>query len=51
MTAGPMTMGMILYCGLTVLVMLGLGGVFVYLIATSRRRTHTQASLDARRAG
>jgi len=45
---GPMMAGMILYCALTVIVMLGLDGVFVYLIVTSRRPT--QASLQQRRA-
>lgn len=50
MAGGAMMMGMMLYWAITVIVMLGLDAVFVYLFATSRRPTDTEASLSGRRA-
>ena len=42
MISGGMMGGMMLYMGLTWLVMLGLVGVFIYLIITAGRHTNSQ---------
>lgn len=42
MTDGMMGSGMMLYMGLTWIVMLGLVGVFIYLILTAGRHTDSQ---------
>jgi uncharacterized membrane protein len=42
MMSGGMMGGMMLYMGLTWLVMLGLVGVFIYVIITAGRHAHSQ---------
>ena len=50
MMAGAMMMGMMVHMALTWIVMLGLDGVFIYLIVTSGDRTEGQSSTRARHA-
>src|SRR5438105_2650632 len=50
MMGNGMMVGMMLHMGLTWLVMLGLVGVFIYLIVTARRHADSQTSTHPRQA-
>ena len=50
MMGGSMMIGMMLHMGLTWIVMLGLVGVFIYLIVTARRHADSPTSTHPRQA-